>query len=151
VPRRVKELSSDLREATETLSQSLNRAPSVDELAVLLGADPAEVVDAIDASALHALRSLDAPVMTEDGTGSLPSELMGADDRGMQIVLDRETLRPLLETLSAREKEILLMRFFRGMTQTEIGRELGVSQMQVSRLLAGILGRLRTRADCDPR
>jgi RNA polymerase sigma-B factor len=151
VPRRVKELSSGLREATETLSQRLNRPPSVQELAVLLDADPAEVVDAIAATELHALGSLDALIMTEDGPGSVPSDLLGADDRGIQDVIDRETLRPLLAILSAGEKEILLMRFFRSMTQSEIGKELGVSQMQVSRLLAGILGRLRTRAGCEPR
>ena len=151
VPRRVKELSIGVREATETLSHKLSRAPSVHELAVLLEADPAQVADAIDAAARHAPRSLDMPAMTEDGTGSFLTDLMGADDRGFQDVIDRETLRPLLATLSAREREILLMRFFRGMTQVEIGKELGVSQMQVSRLLAGILGRLRTRAGCDSR
>jgi RNA polymerase sigma-B factor len=151
VPRRVKELTVDLRAATETLTQRLNRAPSVHELAVLLEADPALVADAIDATALHAPKSLDMPIMTEDGTGSSLGDLMGADDRGFQYVIDRETLRPLLATLSAREKQILLMRFFRGLTQAEIGKELGVSQMQVSRLLTGILGRLRTGAGCDPR
>jgi RNA polymerase sigma-B factor len=151
VPRRVKELTSDLRTATETLSQRLNRAPSVHELAVLLEADPAQVVDAIKASTLHAVRSLNMPIMIEDGPGSSLSDLIGADDRGFQDVIDRETLRPLLAALSAREKEILMMRFFRSMTQTEIGKDLGVSQMQVSRLLTGILGRLRTGAGCDPR
>jgi RNA polymerase sigma-B factor len=151
VPRRVKELTVDLRAATETLTQRLNRAPSVHELAVLLEADPALVADAIDATALHAPKSLDMPIMTEDGTGSSLGDLMGADDRGFQYVIDRETLRPLLATLSAREKQILLMRFFRGLTQAEIGKELGVSQMQVSRLLTGILGRLRTSAGCGPR
>ncbi|WP_230418130.1 SigB/SigF/SigG family RNA polymerase sigma factor [Catenulispora pinistramenti] len=149
VPRRIQELSSELRDATETLSQDLNRAPTVQELAVLLAADPGEVADAIGATGLHAVGSLDVPAATEDGSGSSPVDLMGADDRGIQNVIDRETLRPLLATLSAREKEILLMRFFRSMTQTEIGKELGVSQMQVSRLLTGILGRLRTHAGGD--
>jgi RNA polymerase sigma-B factor len=151
VPRRIQELSSELREATECLSQRLSRAPTVDELAMLLGADPAEVVDAIDAAGLHAVGSLDVPAATEDGAGSLPGDLLGADDRGIQNIIDRETLRPLLAKLSAREKKILLMRFFRSMTQTEISNELGVSQMQVSRLLAGILDRLRTHAGCGSR
>ena len=151
VPRRIQELSSEVRDATETLSQRLNRAPTVEELAALLTADPAEVIDVIDATGLHTLRSLDVPIATEEGGGSALSELMGSDDCGLQNVVDRETLRPLLATLSAREKKILLMRFFRSMTQTEIGKEIGVSQMQVSRLLAGILAKLRTRADGDPR
>jgi RNA polymerase sigma-B factor len=151
VPRRIQELSSELRDATETLSQELSRAPTVPELAVLLAADPEEVADAIGATGLHTVGSLDLAVVTEDGTGSLPTDLLGVDDRGIQDVIDRETLRPLLAELSAREKKILLMRFFRSMTQTEIGEELGVSQMQVSRLLTGILGRLRTHAGCGPR
>ncbi|MEY9863796.1 RNA polymerase sigma-B factor [Catenulispora sp. GAS73] len=146
VPRRVQELTSELREATEVLSQQLHRAPTVRELAVPLGVDAAAVVDAIDATALHALASLDVPIAVDDGGGSLLSDLLGADDRGIQNVIDRETLRPLLATLSEREKKILLMRFFRGMTQTEISKELGVSQMQISRLLAQILGRLRAHA-----
>ncbi|MEZ0110561.1 RNA polymerase sigma-B factor [Catenulispora sp. EB89] len=146
VPRRVQELAGELRDATEDLSQRLHRAPTVQELAVPLGVDAAAVVDAIEASGLHALASLDVPTAVEDGGGSLLSDLLGADDRGIQNVIDRETLRPLLATLSEREKKILLMRFFRGMTQTEISAELGVSQMQVSRLLAQILGRLRAHA-----
>jgi RNA polymerase sigma-B factor len=148
VPRRIQELSSELRAATETLSQRLNRAPTVDELAVLLGADPAEVVDALDALGLHAVGSLDLPAPTADGDGSVLGELLGTDDPELENVVDRETLRPLLATLSAREKKILLLRYFRSMTQSEIGVELGVSQMQVSRLLADILARLRARADC---
>ncbi|WP_228563918.1 SigB/SigF/SigG family RNA polymerase sigma factor [Catenulispora rubra] len=146
VPRRVQELTGELRDATETLSQRLHRAPTVRELAVPLGVDPAAVADAIEATGLHALASLDVPTVVEDGGGSPLSDLLGADDRGIQNVIDRETLRPLLATLSEREKKIVLMRFFRGMTQTEISKELGVSQMQVSRLLAQILGRLRAHA-----
>jgi RNA polymerase sigma-B factor len=148
VPRRVQELSSELRSATETLSQRLNRAPTVAELGVLLGADPSDVVDAIDATGLHSVGCLEVPVVMEDGSGSPLSDLLGADDPRLQSVVERETLRPLVTTLSAREKRILLLRYFRGMTQTEIGEELGVSQMQVSRLLTDLLGRLRARAEC---
>jgi RNA polymerase sigma-B factor len=151
VPRRIQDLSSELRAATETLSQRLNRAPTVEELATLLGAAATEVADAIDATRLHVVGSLDMPAANEDGSGSLVSDLLGTDDSGFQNVVDRETLRPLLATLSAREKKIVLMRFFRSMTQTEIAEDLGVSQMQVSRLLTGILGRLRTSADCAQR
>ena len=107
------------------------------------------MVDAIDATGLHTVGSLDLPAATEDGAGSLLGDLLGDDDPDLQNVVDRETLRPLLANLTEREKKILLMRFFRTMTQTEIGEQLGVSQMQVSRLLAGILGRLRTHAGCD--
>jgi len=82
-------------------------------------------------------------VQTSDGTGATLGELLGADDPGIQKVVDREALKPLLARLTPREKRILLMRFFRTMSQAQIGAELGVSQMQVSRLLAQILGRLQ--------
>ena len=149
VPRRVQELRSEVRDATETLSKRLNRVPTVEELAALLAADPAEVVDAIDATGLHAVTSLDAPITSEEEGGSALSDLVG-DDCGLHDMVDRETLRRLLATLSTREKKILLMRFLRRMTQTEISKELGVSQMQVSRLLTGSLARLRAGAGCDP-
>jgi RNA polymerase sigma-B factor len=145
-PRSIQELSTRLAAVTETLSLRLHRDPTVDELAALLGADRAEVINAIAATGLHALGSLDMPAASEDGDGSVLSDLLGVEDREFQNVVDRETLRPLLAALSAREKQILLMRFFQSMTQAEIGKELGVSQMQVSRLLADILGRLRTHA-----
>ena len=146
VPRRVQELSTELPSAIETLSQRLNRAPTVDELATILRADPAEVADAVHAVGLRTLMSLDAPAATDDGRGSPLGDLLGGDDPHLQTVVDRETLRPLLAALSPREKRILSMRFFQSMTQTQISVELGVSQMQVSRLLTGILGRLRTGA-----
>jgi RNA polymerase sigma-B factor len=78
-----------------------------------------------------------------DGEGATLGELLGEEDPALGMVVDREALRPLLAELDEREKRILLMRFFRGMTQSQIGAELGVSQMQVSRLLTQILGRLR--------
>jgi RNA polymerase sigma-B factor len=148
VPRRIQELSTQVRIATETLSQQLNRSPTTHELATLLDATTTEIADATEATGLHTVRSLDLPAATDDANGSPLSDLLGTDDPGFQNVLDRETLRPLLATLSAREKKILLMRFFRSMTQTEIGEELGVSQMQISRLLTAILAKLKTNADC---
>ena len=149
VPRRIKELSGEVGAATQTLSQRLNRAPTVPELSLLMGAGAAEVVDAIGATGLHTLPSLDASAA--NGGGARLGDLRGTEDPEIQNVVDRQTLRPLLAALSAREKKILVMRFFRGMTQSEIAEELGVSQMQVSRLLAGIINRLRRQAGCDPR
>jgi RNA polymerase sigma-B factor len=82
--------------------------------------------------------------------GSLVSDLTGAEDSGIHHNIDQETLRHLISQLSPRDKQILLMRYFRGMTQSQIGVELGVSHMQVSRLLAAILGRLRQRGADSP-
>jgi RNA polymerase sigma-B factor len=149
VPRRIQELSTELRATTEDLYQRLNRTPTVNELADALGTGPARVLDAIDAADLHHVASLDVPAATDDGPGAMLGDLLGAEDPGIQNVVDRETLRPLLANLTAREKQILLMRFFGAMTQTEIGEELGVSQMQVSRLLSGIINTLKRQAGCD--
>jgi RNA polymerase sigma-B factor len=149
VPRRIKDLSCELRAASESLSHSLMRAPTVDELAVALGAGAAEVTQAIMAAEPHALTSLDSTLAAEMGGGGPLGEQLGFEDLGFRDVLERETLRPLLAILSRREKWILLMRFFGSMTQAEIAAEIGVSQMQVSRLLRGILGKLRTQAGCD--
>jgi RNA polymerase sigma-B factor len=149
VPRRMQELSAQLRTATETLGQSLGRSPTVGELAEHLSAEPAEIIDAMDARAAHSTVSLDLPV---DGGSARPTplqDLIGAEDDSFDGVVNRETLKLLLAELAERDKQILLMRFFRGMTQSEIAGELGVSQMQVSRLLARILSRLRAGMTTD--
>lgn len=80
-----------------------------------------------------------------EADGATVGDLLGDEDPGIDLVVDREALKPLLEQLSGRQKRILLMRFFRTMSQAEIGAELGVSQMQVSRLLSQILEQLRPR------
>ncbi|MFD0634587.1 SigB/SigF/SigG family RNA polymerase sigma factor [Catenulispora yoronensis] len=147
VPRRLQELSAALRPAEELLNQKLGRDPTLTELAAHLGATPEEVIDALEAAAVYSAASLDVPVAQPDGEGVTLGELLGADDPGFTMVVDRESLKPLLAALSEREKRILLMRFFRGMSQAEIGAELGVSQMQISRLLTQIITRLRAGVD----
>jgi RNA polymerase sigma-B factor len=149
VPRRIQELSGKVQPATETLTQRLHRDPTVPELAAILDADPNEVIDAIEAKGLHHLDSLDMPLGPNQSTSMSYGDLAGADDPGMQYVVDRETLRPLLARLPVRDKRILHLSFFRGMTQAQIGTELGVSQMQISRLLAAILEQLRQGAYCE--
>ena len=143
VPRRLQELSAALRPAEELLNQELGRDPSMTELAGHLDATPEEIVDALEAASVYSTASLDIPVAQADGDGATIGELLGAEDPAYGLVVDRETLKPLLARLGERDKRILLMRFFRGMSQAEIGAELGVSQMQISRLLTQIIGRLR--------
>ena len=143
VPRRMQELSAALRPAREALAQTLGRDPTVAELARDLGATTEEIVDALDAAAVYNATSLDVPVGLSDGDGATLGELMGEDDPAFGLVVDRESLKPLLAALDERDKRILLLRYFRNMSQTEIGEEIGVSQMQVSRLLTRILGQLR--------
>ena len=142
VPRRMQELSGALRKATDALVHELGREPTIAELAEHLGADPEEVVEAIDAAGAYTTASLDHPVNTEEQGASL-LDFMGEQDERFDAVIDRQVLTGLLTALGERDKRILLMRFFRGMTQAEIGEELGVSQMQISRLLNRILRELR--------
>jgi RNA polymerase sigma-B factor len=142
VPRRMQELSGALRKATDTLTHDLGREPTIAELAVHLGAEPEEIVEAIDAAGAYTTASLDHPVNTDEQGASL-LDFMGEEDSRFEAVIDRQVLTELLTTLGERDKRILLMRYFRGMTQAEIGEELGVSQMQISRLLTRILRELR--------
>jgi len=143
VPRRIQELSSDVRPVTEALTQQLHRNPTTFELAASLDAEPREIRDAIDAGGLHHVASLDMPLGMDQNPDTAFGDLVGAEDPGIQNVLDRETLRPLLARLPSRDKRILQLSFFQQLTQAQIGAELGVSQMQISRLLAAILDRLR--------
>jgi len=143
VPRRMQELSGALRKATDTLTHDLGREPTIPELAAHLGAEPEEIVEAIDAAGAYTTASLDHPVNTDEQGASL-LDFMGEQDARFDAVVDRQVLTELLTRLGERDKRILLMRYFRGMTQAEIGAELGVSQMQVSRLLSRILKELRT-------
>jgi RNA polymerase sigma-B factor len=144
VPRRMQELSAALRHARESMAHELGRDPTVSELADRLDASTEEIVNAMDASAVYNASSLDVPVGLSDGDGATLGELIGADDPAYGQVIDREALKPVLAELDERDTRILLLRYFRNMSQTEIGEEIGVSQMQVSRLLTRILGRLRS-------
>jgi RNA polymerase sigma-B factor len=140
VPRALKDLSMALGQATGPMSQQLGRAPRPSELAARLGVTVDEVLETLDAQTNKQARSLDA--VTEDGITSVGSRLGQLDER-----LDRfeywHALRPLLEALPARERSILIMRFYDDMTQTQIAEKFGISQMHVSRLLAQTLGSLR--------
>jgi RNA polymerase sigma-B factor len=142
VPRRMQELSGALRKATDTLTHDLGREPTIAELAAHLGAEPEEIVEAIDAAGAYTTASLDHPVNSDEQGASL-LDFMGGQDAGFDAVIDHQVLTELLGKLGERDKRILLMRYFRGMTQAEIGEELGVSQMQISRLLSRILKELR--------
>ena len=133
------------RATAAELSQALGRSPPVDELPPRLEASREDVVNAFEATRAYSTASLDMPVATADGDGVALGDLLGAEDPAIDRVVDRESLKEALKRLTEREKRILLMRFFRNMTQSEIGAELGVSQMQVSRLLAQIISRLRSK------
>ena len=142
VPRRAQELRMMLNQATAELAQSTGRSPTVRELAAHLKITEDEVIDGIEAAAAYATSSIDAPV-GHDEDASTVADFMGDLDPDLGNVEDREALRPLLAALPARERQILGMRFFHGMTQGQIAEELNISQMHVSRLLTKSLATLR--------
>jgi len=140
-PRRLQEIHSQVRLVEPDLEQQLHRAPSGHEVAQAIGVEAVELSEALMASGAYTALSLDAP--THPGSGlSLGDELPDETDH-FQAVEQAEWLRPALTRLTNRERRIIQMRFADGHSQEQIGRRLGVSQMQVSRLLVGILARLR--------
>jgi len=149
VPRRLQELRLSITTATADLSQQLGRSPTVSELARRLEVSDEEVIEGLESSNAYSTLSLDAPDSGDDSAVSMV-DVIGGDDVGLEHVENRETIKPLLEALDPREKHILALRFFRGMTQSQIASEIGISQMHVSRLLARTLLRLRESLDEAP-
>jgi RNA polymerase sigma-B factor len=142
VPRRAQELNSRMRAVTGELTQRQGHHPSAAELADHLELGVDEILAAVTASQAYRLVSLNAPHHGADDLGAI--DLIGAVDPGFARVDDRLALRLLLATLPRRERRILTMRFYRGMTQKRIANEVGLSQMHVSRLLKQSLAQLRT-------
>jgi len=142
VPRRLQELRIALTSATAELTQALGRAPTVPELAARLGVSKDEVLEGLESANAYATLSLDAPESHDESALSM-LDAIGQDDENLRTVENRESIKPLLERLTARERRILALRFFRGMTQSQIASEIGVSQMHVSRLLNRTLEQLR--------
>ncbi len=145
VPRRVQELHLRLGSVVSTLSQELGRSPTIGEIAHAAAVSEEEVLEAIEAGHAYRFTSLDAPA-GGDEDASLSSQL-GSEDQNLIDSEHRVTLSPLIAQFPARERMILHLRFFEGLTQSEIAGRLGISQMHVSRLLARSLAQLRSQAD----
>ena len=129
---------------TGDMSQDLGRSPTPREIAERLGVSVEEVMEGIESANAYSTLSLDAGDSGEDGQVNSMLDSLGMDDEALAHVEIRESLKPLIEQLPSREKRILMLRFFRGMTQSQIAEEIGVSQMHVSRLLNRTLAQLRT-------
>ncbi|MBF4762572.1 RNA polymerase sigma factor SigF [Nocardioides islandensis] len=142
VPRRLQELRMQIGAATAELTQSLGRSPTPRELAETIGCSVEEIIEGIESSNAYSTLSLDASDDSEEG-GNTMLDAIGIEDENLEHVEIRESLKPLLDALEPREKKILLLRFFKNRTQTQIAEEIGVSQMHVSRLLTRTLGQLR--------
>lgn len=149
VPRRLQELRAAISGVTAELTQDLGRSPTVAEIARKVGVTEEEVIEGLESANAYTTLSLDAGDSSDDNAISM-LDTIGEDDEALEHVENRESLKPLLEQLDPREKHILTLRFFRGMTQSQIAAEIGVSQMHVSRLLNKTLGQLRERLTEDP-
>jgi RNA polymerase sigma-B factor len=148
VPRRLKDLSLELKTARDVLSQQLGRAPTATELAGHLGIDREEVVQTEIANSAYSSLSSDTPRpgVNHDDDRQAVISTFGDFDTNLEKVLDIETVRPLLVALPEREQAVLVLRFFQNMTQSQIAEHLGISQMHVSRLLSRSLVKLRKNA-----
>ena len=144
VVRPVKELVMQARTATWQLAQELGRTPTESDLAASLGVSGHDLRNAQLAEMAFEPSSLDAPLSGQPGTALL-ADLLGEEDPRMDHMLDMQAVATHWGELSPHEQKILLMRFYDGMTQDKIGQQLGISQMQVSRLLGHALGYLRPR------
>jgi RNA polymerase sigma-B factor len=140
-PRRVQELQQRLTGARAELNTTLGRPPTADELAEHLGEPRADVREALDAQGCFTPASLDRPV--GDAFGASLGEMIGGEDFDRSAAEARVVLAPVVRRLSDRDRHILELRFFAGLTQREIADDIGVTQMQVSRLLTRIFRDLR--------
>jgi RNA polymerase sigma-B factor len=143
VPRRLQELSFKVNQAVDALTQQLQSSPTIPEIAAYLEVTPDEVLEALETFEAYNFVSLETD-RTSDGSESFSIlEYVGKDDALMAVVEDRTVLAEALKELAPQEQHVLYLRFFQGLTQTEIAHQLGISQMQVSRLLRKTLRVLR--------
>ncbi|GAA3939429.1 SigB/SigF/SigG family RNA polymerase sigma factor [Actinoplanes auranticolor] len=142
VPRRLQERHLEVSRTRVELTQRLHRSPSVTELSSALGLNPAEVREALAAAAAYDTDSLNRPVSADDDACEL-QDLIGDEDRALECAADRVTVRACVRRLPAGQRHLVNRYFFDGWTQDVIAAELGMSQMNVSRLLDGALRQLR--------
>jgi RNA polymerase sigma-B factor len=149
VPRRLQELRMQIGSASAELTQALGRSPTPRELAEKIGCSVDDILEGLESSNAYSTLSLDASDDSDDGAATM-LDAIGVDDENLEHVEIRESIKPLLDRLGAREKRILLLRFFKNMTQSQIAEEIGVSQMHVSRLLSRTLEQLRSSLEEEP-
>jgi RNA polymerase sigma-B factor len=135
VPRDLQERALAVSRHTERLSTELSRSPTLDELAEALDCTVEQTVEAIDAGESYQLTSLDTPVAQDDDNRCALTDTLGGDDDGFELAEDRQTLASNWAELPELERQVLGLRLLHGLTQREISRRIGCSQMHVSRLL----------------
>lgn len=147
VPRDLQELALRVDQTVTRLSLGRRRSPSVAEIAEAVDVSDEQVLEAMEAMGAYRTTSLDSPRSARDEETESVAEGLGAPDLGFERAEERATLEPLMSRISARERTVLRLRFGQDLTQAEIGERIGVSQMQVSRLIRQALTRLRAGVD----
>jgi RNA polymerase sigma-B factor len=150
VPRDLQELAVRVDRVTDELARELGRTPSVGEIAKRTGTSDEQVLEAREASAAYRAVSLDRPRDDDEESDAGVGESFGIEDPGFGIAEDAATVERLMRVLSAREREVLRLRFSEDLTQSEIGARVGVSQMHVSRLIRHAVAQLREAANQGP-
>jgi RNA polymerase sigma-B factor len=149
VPRGVKERAVELAGATEKLSSRLGRSPSLTELAEELGASQEQTLEAIEAYHGRHASSLDQSSDDDESSPLSPAQLLGAEDERLEQAEYLSVIAKGVESLSESDRMILFLRFGRDLTQSEIARRVGTSQMQVSRLLRAAIEKIRRASGED--
>jgi RNA polymerase sigma-B factor len=142
VPRGAQERAMKVEETRQQLSAKTGHAPTVAELAEYLEYSIEDVLDALETARAHHASSLDAPYDDGEGDGGTVVESFGGEDPSLRLADERVTVAAAARHLSVRERQVLLLRFGRDLTQTQIADCVGVSQMQVSRILRRATARL---------
>ncbi len=148
-PRRVQEAQLAMNAARPMLVQALGREPTVVEVSAATGTDVETIIEALAVDSCYSPDSLDRPLDAE-GPGATLATTLGEVEPGFALCEDRTALLPAIRLLSERDRKVLELRFVEGLTQSQVAQEIGVSQMQVSRILSRILGRLRQQLTDDP-
>ncbi len=148
-PRRIQELQARINSSEGRLSNRLGRSPNPSEIAEDLQEPTDSVIEALASDGCFVPTSLDHPTGSEDASSTL-GDLLAGDDDASRASEARLVLAPVVRQLRPRDRQILTMRFYEGLTQREIAERIGVTQMQVSRLLTRILSQLRDEVDDVP-
>ncbi len=143
VPRGLQELNVRLSQILETLTVELERSPTIPELAKAAGVTEEDVLEALESGQAYSTVSLSAPAGHGEDDGLDPLESLGEVEHEYEVSEDRAVLEPGLDVLDARERRIIHLRFWEGLTQSQIAAQVGISQMHVSRLIRQALGKVR--------
>jgi RNA polymerase sigma-B factor len=148
VPRGLQELNVQLSKLVEQLTVEHARSPTIPELAEAAGVEEEDVLEALESGRAYTSVSLSS-VGTEDGEELDPLDSLGVIEHEYEVSEDRAVLAPGFKVLDERERAILHLRFFEGLTQSQIAQQVGISQMHVSRLIRRALGKIREEIAAD--